>query len=40
MLDKQVYRELKASSAEALEDVRQRYIEVARRTEQFGNESA
>ncbi len=40
MLDKQVYRELKASSAEALEDVRQRYIEVARRTEQFGNVSA
>ncbi len=39
MLDKQVYRELKASSAEALEDVRQRYIEVARRTEQFGNVS-
>ncbi len=37
MLDKQVYRDLKASSAEALEDVRQRYVEVARRTEQFGS---
>jgi len=39
MLDKQVYRDLKASSAEALEEVRQRYIEVARRTEQFGTVS-
>jgi phosphoribosylaminoimidazole-succinocarboxamide synthase len=35
MLDKQVYRELAASSAEALEDVRRRYVEVARRTEIF-----
>ncbi len=40
MLDKQVYRDLKSSSAEALEDVRQRYVEVARRTEQFGSVSA
>ncbi len=36
MLDKQVYRDLTSSSAEALEDVRRRYVEVARRAELFG----
>jgi phosphoribosylaminoimidazole-succinocarboxamide synthase len=36
MLDKQVYRNLKQSSEEALADVRRRYVEVAERTEQFG----
>lgn len=35
MLDKQVYRNLKESSAEALEDVRRRYVEVAERVERF-----
>jgi phosphoribosylaminoimidazole-succinocarboxamide synthase len=39
MLDKQVYRELKESSADALNDVRRRYEEVARRAEQFGDHS-
>ena len=36
MLDKQVYRELSASSVEALEDIRRRYAEVAHRAELFG----
>ena len=36
MLDKQVYRDLVSHDAEALEDVRRRYVEVARRAEQFG----
>jgi phosphoribosylaminoimidazole-succinocarboxamide synthase len=36
MLDKQVYRDLKEADAEALEDVRRRYVEVARRAELFG----
>jgi phosphoribosylaminoimidazole-succinocarboxamide synthase len=39
MLDKQVYRELQASSADALADVRRRYAEVAERVERFGQES-
>lgn len=34
-LDKQVYRDLLKRDAESLEDVRQRYVEVARRTESF-----
>jgi phosphoribosylaminoimidazole-succinocarboxamide synthase len=33
MLDKQVYRELTARDAASLDDVRQRYVEVARRAE-------
>lgn len=37
MLDKQVYRNLTSSSAEALEDVRQRYVEVAERAEQLAS---
>jgi phosphoribosylaminoimidazole-succinocarboxamide synthase len=36
MLDKQVYRNLKSSSDEALADVRRRYVEVAERAERFG----
>ncbi len=35
MLDKQVYRNLTASTAEALADVRRRYVEVAERVERF-----
>lgn len=35
MLDKQVYRELKTSTAEALQGVHGRYAEVARRAEAF-----
>lgn len=35
MLDKQVYRDLKGSDGAALEDVRQRYVEVAGRAERF-----
>jgi phosphoribosylaminoimidazole-succinocarboxamide synthase len=35
MLDKQVYRDLTSSTAEALADVRRRYVEVAERTERF-----
>jgi phosphoribosylaminoimidazole-succinocarboxamide synthase len=35
MLDKQVYRDLTSSTAEALADVRRRYVEVAQRTESF-----
>jgi len=35
MLDKQVYRDLTSANAEALEDVRRRYVEVARRAELF-----
>jgi phosphoribosylaminoimidazole-succinocarboxamide synthase len=35
MLDKQVYRELSASTSEALDDVRRRYAEVAERVERF-----
>jgi phosphoribosylaminoimidazole-succinocarboxamide synthase len=38
MLDKQVYRNLKQSSEEALSDIRRRYVEVAERAEQFGAE--
>jgi phosphoribosylaminoimidazole-succinocarboxamide synthase len=34
-LDKQVYRDLVKRDAEALADVRRRYVEVARRTEMF-----
>lgn len=34
-LDKQVYRDLVKRDAEALDDVRRRYVEVAKRTEQF-----
>lgn len=37
MLDKQVYRDLVKRDAEALEDVRRRYVEVARRAELFAN---
>jgi phosphoribosylaminoimidazole-succinocarboxamide synthase len=36
MLDKQVYRDLATRDAAALDDVRLRYAEVARRTEMFG----
>jgi phosphoribosylaminoimidazole-succinocarboxamide synthase len=36
MLDKQVYRDLQSSNAEALADVRRRYLEVAERVEAFG----
>jgi phosphoribosylaminoimidazole-succinocarboxamide synthase len=35
MLDKQVYRDLTASTTEALADVRRRYVEVAERVERF-----
>lgn len=35
MLDKQVYRDLASSTAEALADVRRRYVEVAERVERF-----
>jgi phosphoribosylaminoimidazole-succinocarboxamide synthase len=35
MLDKQVYRDLVSRDAEALEDVRRRYVEVAGRVEAF-----
>jgi phosphoribosylaminoimidazole-succinocarboxamide synthase len=35
MLDKQVYRDLTASTAEALADIRRRYAEVAERVERF-----
>lgn len=35
MLDKQVYRDLARRDADALEDVRRRYVEVAERTERF-----
>lgn len=35
MLDKQAYRDLQDRNAEALEDVRERYVEVARRVESF-----
>lgn len=35
MLDKQVYRDLKGSDVAALQEVRQRYVEVAERTERF-----
>lgn len=37
MLDKQVYRDLKNADSAALEDVRQRYVQVAERTERFGD---
>ncbi|HEX6506955.1 MAG TPA: phosphoribosylaminoimidazolesuccinocarboxamide synthase [Chloroflexota bacterium] len=37
MLDKQVYRDLRGSDAQALEDVRRRYVEVAERAEQFAS---
>ncbi|MGI8826537.1 MAG: phosphoribosylaminoimidazolesuccinocarboxamide synthase [Chloroflexota bacterium] len=40
MLDKQVYRDLEASTPEALEDVRRRYIEVAERVERFSQEQS
>jgi phosphoribosylaminoimidazole-succinocarboxamide synthase len=41
MLDKQVYRELAKRDAAALDDVRQRYVEVARRAEALaGNRSS
>jgi phosphoribosylaminoimidazole-succinocarboxamide synthase len=40
MLDKQVYRDLVKRDAEALEDVRRRYEEGARRTETFGGTNA
>jgi|SRR5947209_1751404 len=36
-LDKQAYRDLVKRDAEALADVRRRYVEVARRTESFPN---
>jgi phosphoribosylaminoimidazole-succinocarboxamide synthase len=39
MLDKQVYRDLKGSDGAALEDVRQRYVEVAGRAETFDGSS-
>lgn len=39
MLDKQVYRNLKASSEQALADVKRRYEEVADRAERFGGTS-
>jgi phosphoribosylaminoimidazole-succinocarboxamide synthase len=37
MLDKQVYRNLARRDAEALEDVRRRYVEVAKRAEMLGS---
>ena len=37
MLDKQIYRDLAIRNAQALEDVRERYVEVARRTELFAS---
>lgn len=40
MLDKQVYRELESRDAAALDNVRQRYIEVARRAEMLGKATA
>jgi phosphoribosylaminoimidazole-succinocarboxamide synthase len=36
MLDKQVYRDLEQRDAAALDDVRRRYVEVARRAEMLG----
>ncbi len=36
MLDKQVYRDLTVPDAEAMADLRRRYVEVARRAEAFG----
>lgn len=38
MLDKQVYRDMSASTMEGLESVRRRYVEVARRAELFEKE--
>ena len=37
MLDKQVYRNLAVRDADALEDVRRRYVEVAERAERLGS---
>lgn len=40
MLDKQVYRNLAIRDAEALDDVRRRYVEVAERAERLGSATA
>jgi phosphoribosylaminoimidazole-succinocarboxamide synthase len=39
-LDKQVYRDLVKRDSEALEDVRRRYVEVARRAESFAGDNS